>query len=78
MQTLQEADPRGGRSPWMDEDLPPPSVHVTCDACWEGTIPLAMWTEGMTHPCENITLPKWAVIIGTGLFCDVLFLCPVI
>ena len=34
----------------------PPSRggRLPCDACWEANAP--MWTEGMTHSCENINL----------------------
>ena len=54
--------------PWI---YTPPG-HVTCDACWEAnphpTPPL--WTEGMTHACENITLPQ--NLLASGKYaCDI-------
>ena len=69
MQTPMDADPPS----WMqthplDADIHPDSdlpVCVTCDACWEATPSPSPWTEGMTHACVNITLPKllfWTVI----------------
>ena len=59
-------------APWMQTPLDAyplwkqtPS-HVTCDACWETNPPL-LWTEGMTHACENITLPQTSFAGGKYL-----------
>ena len=58
---LLDADTTGCGSPrrqtLLDADPPKadPPGHVTCDACWEAT---PLWTEGMIHACENITLPQ--------------------
>ena len=46
--------------PTLDADLP---CHVTCDACWEAIL---LWTEGMTHTCENITLPQTSFAGGNN------------
>ena len=44
---------------WRRQTPPPPDAdlpcHVTCNACWEAIL---LWTEGVTHTCENITLPQ--------------------
>ena len=69
---LPNRDPPGQRPPWtetprqrppwtetpwtetsLDRDLP---GHVTCGACWDRDP--ALWTEFLTHACENITLPQ--------------------
>ena len=48
-QPCLEADP-------LDAD---PPGHVTCDAYWEASQPpFCGQTQGMTHACENITLPE--------------------
>ena len=46
----------GGSPLWMQTPLEAnPPGHLTWDACWEAN---PLWTEGMTHACENITLPQ--------------------
>ena len=61
----------GGCLPNPALDIDPPG-HVTCDACWEAkprpTPPL--WTEEMTHACENITLPQ-NLLAGGKYACDI-------
>ena len=46
------APPPGGRPP-LDADTPSPGGRHTLHWC-RSPLP---WTEGMTHACENITLP---------------------
>ena len=48
---LLDRDPPGKVPPVRE-----PSGHVTCGACWDRDPPL--WTEFLTHSCENITLPQ--------------------
>ena len=33
-------------------------LDTCCKACWDTTCTLPLWTELLTHSCENITLPQ--------------------
>ena len=48
--------PPGQRPLWTETPWTDPSSHVICGACWDRESPL--WTEFLTHTCENITLPQ--------------------
>ena len=47
-----------------------PPAHVTCDACWQASPPL--WTEWLTHACENTTLPQTSAAGGNKWQSDLL------
>ena len=40
------------------------TTYNTCNACWDTTNPL--WTEFLTHTCENITLPQTSFACGNN------------
>ena len=45
----------------LDTDPPrkrSPTGHVTSGAYWDRDSPPLLWTEFLTHACENITLPQ--------------------
>ena len=49
--------PGSGRLPL--EATPPPWMQIPSGGCiLESHPPFPQWTEGMTHACENITLPQ--------------------
>ena len=61
---------RGVYTPWTQRQTPPilhAGIHTPCPCILGYNLP-PPWTEGMTHACENITLPQTSLAGVITLF----------
>ena len=59
----------GGCTPWTQRQTPPilhAGIHTPCPCILGYNLP-PPWTEGMTHACENITLPQTSFADGNKM-----------
>ena len=65
MRTVRCSGRRGGGGVCLGRECLPRGVSAQGGVCWgctppgpRGRHPLPMWTEFLTHACENITFPQ--------------------